>query len=211
MELKWMCHRPLCSADECTCSPCHAVANKTCFCRWSALGCRSNITFGPMHASALYECMNCNHLSKSMNGAAKATIRRSIVFRIEWKKARRMHIECPIVWFNSSIDLLVPVGDYSIPPQTQQQSVVAMAAAMESNKIRFNSAARRNQEHTSAADLISLNLFVFVHESGRNRSFFDKWMIFLEFYFRSVAECRYKWSDWCEEECSRVSCRLWHP
>lgn len=36
---------------------------------------------------------NRNHLSKSMNGAAKATIRRSIVFPIEWKKdcASRAH------------------------------------------------------------------------------------------------------------------------
>lgn len=44
IEFKFMCHWPLCSADECT--RMH-FANKTCFCRWSALClcCRLNITF----------------------------------------------------------------------------------------------------------------------------------------------------------------------
>lgn len=119
MELKLMCHRPLCSADECTCSPCYAVANKTCFCRWSALDCRLNITFGSMHASALYECMKCNHLSKSMNEWCRKSNNQAVYcFSNKMEKARRMHIECPIVWFNSSIDLLVPVGDCSMTAES---------------------------------------------------------------------------------------------
>lgn len=88
----------------------HAVANKNCFCsRCSAIFCHC--------ARSPCDRLKCNHLSKSMNGATKATIRRSIVFPIEWKKETcTPHAHWPFELYdsNSSIDSPVPFADYSV-------------------------------------------------------------------------------------------------